>query len=85
MQSGLRRRDDDAGAARVYRSARAPDLEVDPAARGSGIAAFQIVGSFGAADNQPERKALDVAALLLLFAGPVALAWRDRIPLVALG
>ncbi len=48
------------------------------------IALFQVVGSFGAADNQPERKAIDALALVLLLAGPAALAVRDRWPLPAL-
>ncbi len=48
-----------------------------------GIGLFQVVGSFGAADNQPERRAIDVLALVLVLLGPAALAWRDRWPLVA--
>ena len=48
-----------------------------------GVGLFQVVGSFGAADQQPERKALDALAVVLLLAGPIALAWRDRRPLVA--
>ncbi len=48
-----------------------------------GIALFQVIGSFGAADNQPERKAIDALALLLVLAGPAALAVRDRFPLAA--
>jgi signal transduction histidine kinase len=47
------------------------------------IAVFQVFGSFGAADNQPERRAISAVAVLLLLAGPAALAWRDRHPLVA--
>ncbi len=43
-----------------------------------GVAAFvafvQIAGSFGAAGNQPARKGIDVLAVLLLLAGPAALA-----------
>lgn len=48
-----------------------------------GIGIFQVVGSFGAADDQPERKALDGLALLLVVLGPLALALRYRWPLVA--
>ena len=48
-----------------------------------GIGLFQVIGSFGAADNQPERKAIDALALLLVLAGPAALAFRDRWPLAA--
>jgi signal transduction histidine kinase len=50
-----------------------------------GLAAFQVVGTFGAANNQPEpgRRAIDALAVVLVLAGPAALAWRDRHPLVA--
>ena len=41
--------------------------------------------SFGAADNQPDRRAIDALAILLVLVGPVALAVRDRWPLVAVG
>ncbi len=47
------------------------------------IAAFQLVGSFGAADNQPERKPIDALAVVLVLLGPAALAVRDRWPVVA--
>ncbi len=47
------------------------------------IGFFQVIGSFGAADNQPDRRAIDAVALALVLAGPLALAWRDRRPLVA--
>ena len=47
------------------------------------IGFFQVIGSFGAADNQPDRRAIDAVALALVLAGPLALAWRDRWPLVA--
>lgn len=48
-----------------------------------GIGLFQVVGSFGASDNQPDRKAIDWLALVLVLLGPAALARRDRWPLVA--
>jgi signal transduction histidine kinase len=48
-----------------------------------GIAVFQVVGSFGASDNQPERRAIDGVALALVLLGPAALAWRERWPLAA--
>lgn len=48
------------------------------------IGAFQVIGTFGAADNQPERKAVDVLAVVLVLVGPAFLAWRDRHPLVAI-
>ena len=44
------------------------------------IAVLQVVGSFGAADSQPERRALDVVAVALVLIGPAALAMRDRWP-----
>jgi signal transduction histidine kinase len=47
------------------------------------IGLFQLVGSFGAAGNQPERRGIDAVAVVLILAGPVALAVRDRWPLVA--
>jgi signal transduction histidine kinase len=50
-----------------------------------GVAIFQVVGSFGAASNQPDRKSIDVLAIVLVLIGPVALAWRDRWPLGAVG
>ncbi len=49
-----------------------------------GVGAFQLVGSFGAAHNQPDRKAIDVLAVVLVLVGPASLAVRDRWPLVAL-
>jgi signal transduction histidine kinase len=49
------------------------------------IGGFQLVGSFGAAGNQPERRSIDALAVVLILAGPVALAVRDRWPLVAVG
>jgi signal transduction histidine kinase len=45
-----------------------------------GVGLFQVVGSFGASDNQPERRAVDAIALALAVLGPAALAWRDRWP-----
>jgi signal transduction histidine kinase len=48
-----------------------------------GIALFQVVGTFGAAEDQPERRAINALALVLVLLGPAALARRDRWPLVA--
>ncbi|HEX3623050.1 MAG TPA: sensor histidine kinase [Acidimicrobiales bacterium] len=50
-----------------------------------GIAVFQVVGSFGAAANQPTRRGVDAFALVLVLLGPAALAVRDRFPSVAVG
>ena len=49
-----------------------------------GVGIIQVVGSFGAASNQPDRKAIDVFAVILVLTGPIALALRDRWPLVAI-
>ena len=49
-----------------------------------GVGVLQIVGSIGAANNQPDRKGLDVLAVALLLIGPIALAVRDRFPLTAI-
>jgi signal transduction histidine kinase len=47
------------------------------------IGLFQVVGSFGASDDQPDRKAIDGLALALVLLGPAALAVRDRWPVLA--
>ena len=47
------------------------------------IGLFQVVGTFGAWENQQDRRAIDALAVVLVLLGPVALAWRDRWPLVA--
>ena len=49
-----------------------------------GVGVFQIVGTFGASHNQPDRKAVDALAIVLVIAGPIALAVRDRWPVGAL-
>jgi signal transduction histidine kinase len=48
-----------------------------------GIGVFQVIGSFGASRNQTGRRSIDGVGLALVLLGPVALAWRDRWPLVA--
>jgi len=48
-----------------------------------GIGLFQVIGSFGAADNQTDRRAIDAVALVLVLLGPAALVLRDRWPLAA--
>jgi signal transduction histidine kinase len=48
-----------------------------------GVGLFQLIGSFGAANNQPDRKAIDAVAVVLLLLGPAALAVRDRWPVIA--
>jgi signal transduction histidine kinase len=44
------------------------------------LALLQVVGSFGAAHFQPERRPVDALAVLLLVAGPAALPWVGRWP-----
>src|SRR5215207_6274676 len=47
------------------------------------VAAFQVAGTVGATQNQPDRKDLDLVAVALLLAGPAALAVRNRWPVPA--
>ncbi|MGH9022148.1 MAG: sensor histidine kinase, partial [Acidimicrobiia bacterium] len=47
------------------------------------IGLFQVVGSFGAADNQLDRKDIDAIAVFLVLLGPAVLAVRDRWPRLA--
>jgi signal transduction histidine kinase len=47
------------------------------------VGIVQVAGSFGAAEEQLDRRALDAAAIVLLLIGPFALAVRDRWPLAA--
>src|SRR3954471_24212602 len=49
------------------------------------IGVFQLVGSFGASHNDHSgRGGMDAVAVVLVLLGPLALAVRDRWPLVAL-
>jgi len=48
------------------------------------IGAFQVIGSFGAAHGQPDRKPIDAVAVLLVLVGPAGLTLRDRWPLVSI-
>ncbi len=71
-----------------------PTTRTPPASVGDGaaprialtvvLALVQLVGSAGAARAQPERRSLDLLAVAVLMAGPVALALtaRARVPLV---
>ncbi len=49
------------------------------------IAFFQVIGTHFAADNQPDKRALDWAAYVLLLLGPLALTlrWRYPVPVLA--
>ncbi len=46
------------------------------------IGIFQLVGTFGAAANQPDRRGMDALGVLLVLVGPAALAFRDKWPLL---
>ena len=49
------------------------------------LAVFQVLGTLGAAQGQPERRPIDLLALALLLTGPLALAFltrRSRVPVV---
>ena len=48
------------------------------------VAAVQVVGTLGAAHNQPERQPLDALAVVLLLAGPAVLVLRRRFPVATL-
>lgn len=48
------------------------------------LAIFQTVGTFGAAQGQPDKRPLDAIAIALALAGPVALLWLRRFPIVVL-
>ena len=49
------------------------------------LAIFEVVGTIGASQGQPEARDLDPLALVLVLAAPVALVWRRTRPEVALG
>lgn len=82
-ESGLRPPADDGSARRTYRGRMAARPATNAWVLALAVGAFQVVGSFGAADNQPDRRAIDAVALGLVVVGPIALAWRNRRPLVA--
>ena len=48
------------------------------------LAVFQVVGTFGAARGQPERRSLDALAIVLVIAGPLALLRIRRNPVLVL-
>jgi len=49
------------------------------------LAIFEVVGTIGASQGQPEAQDLDPLALALVLAAPLALVWRSTRPEVALG
>jgi signal transduction histidine kinase len=49
------------------------------------LGVFEVVGSYGASHNQSDRRSIDAFGVLLVVMGPLALARRDRWPLVAVG
>lgn len=48
-----------------------------------GIGLFQVIGTYGASNDQTDRRTVDAIALVLVLVGPAALARRDRWPLAA--
>ena len=44
------------------------------------VAVLEVVGTFGASNNQPDRRQVDALCLALVLIGPAALAVRDRAP-----
>lgn len=48
------------------------------------LAVFQVFGTFGAAEGQPERRPLDALAIALVVAGPAALLGLRRFPVQVL-
>lgn len=48
------------------------------------VGLIQVGGSVGAASGQPDRRALDGLAFALLLAGPIALGWLRRAPVMVL-
>ena len=48
------------------------------------LAVFQVVGTFGASEGQPERRDVDAIAIVLVLAGPVALLFLRRFPVQVL-
>ena len=49
------------------------------------LAVFEVVGTIGASQGQPEARDLDPLAFALVLAAPLALVWRRTRPEVALG
>ncbi|KRF29047.1 sensor histidine kinase [Phycicoccus sp. Soil802] len=49
------------------------------------VAVIQVGGSFGASHGQPDRRALDALAVVLLLVAPVAITVLRRFPLWAMG
>lgn len=79
----MRRGADDIGRTGVYRAGMVTRWRPFVWLSALVIGVFQLGGSFGAATDQPDRLPLDGLAIVLLLAGPAALAVRDRWPLVA--
>jgi signal transduction histidine kinase len=76
---------DGIGASRAYRDAMRRWPRPAIALSALAIGAFQLVGSFGAARTHATgRSGMDAVAVILVLAGPLALAVRDRWPLGAL-
>ncbi len=74
---------DDGGELGLYRGLMASSARLFVWLSALVIGIFQVAGSIGAAGEQTDRLPLDAVAFALLIAGPAALAFRDRWPLVA--
>lgn len=74
---------DDIGQSGVYRAGMVTRSRTFVWLSALVIGLFQLGGSFGAATDQPDRLPIDGLAIALLLAGPAALAFRDRWPVLA--
>jgi signal transduction histidine kinase len=45
-----------------------------------GVAVFEVVGTFGASHNEPNRRVIDAVGIGLVLLGPIALLARERAP-----
>lgn len=73
---------DDIGRSGVYRAGMVTRSRIFVWLSALVIGLFQLGGSFGAGRDQPDRLPIDGLAIVLLLAGPAALAFRDRWPVV---
>jgi len=83
VQGRVRRGEDDGGGGPPYRGGMEAGARSPVWVSALAIGAFQLVGTFGAAHNQTDRRGIGTVAVLLVLAGPAVLAVRDRYPLVA--
>lgn len=74
---------DDGGWRAAYRAGMRSRITPAWLAAGAGLALFQIVGSFGAAEKQADRRAMSAVAIVLALVGPAAVAVVQRWPVAA--